>query len=222
MAKYVRAVLTGDLVGSSSLSPVQQREIHNLIRRSLQTADGWSRQKLVIGKVAFFRGDSWQVLLQTPTLSLRVASFIRAKLLSHASSDTRISIGIGNVDSINHEQISLSSGEAFVLSGRSLDSMKSKLSIALPQASGEFISILEVVVGFCDLVISNFTTRQAAVFAEKILLPERTNEVICHSVRPSITAQAVSKTLRSAHWPEMSSAFEMFEALDWDKLARSR
>jgi len=80
----------------------------------------------------------------------------------------------------------------------------------------------QVVVGFCDLVISNFTTRQAAVFAEKILLPERTNEVICHSVRPSITAQAVSKTLRSAHWPEMSSAFEMFEALDWDKLARSR
>lgn len=117
-------VLTGDLVGSRDLSPDQLAIVRARLLEAAARCAAW-QDGLMIGVPRFFRGDSWQLALAVPGEALRVALVIRAALIGLGLGiDSRIAIGIGAVDRLNSEDVSLSVGDAFTRSGAALDAMK--------------------------------------------------------------------------------------------------
>mgnify|MGYP003480986863 FL=1 len=79
MEKKKVAVITGDLVNSRQISIEKREEIYAYME--------WSYSCFVIQrgcftdfKLEFFRGDSFQLLVENPEMALRVALFLRARL----------------------------------------------------------------------------------------------------------------------------------------------
>jgi len=71
------------------------------------------------------------------------------------------------VDDLSRSRVSLSTGEAFKLSGHGLDGMSpaAGLAITCPQSAGPIAAWLTLTGQLCDSLISGWTERQAAVVA---------------------------------------------------------
>tara|TARA_R100000027_G_scaffold52103_1_gene40773 strand:- start:3618 stop:4268 length:651 start_codon:yes stop_codon:yes gene_type:complete len=211
MPRY--AVLTGDLVRSSSLIPSELEESRAQLIRGVESLRGWSKD-LVVGQAEFFRGDSWQLLLADPSFALRTALFLRATMIMGNKTDTRIGIGIGSASSINPERISLSTGDAFEASGIALDAMspKVKLTLRIASSSPSKPSLLSVVTELCDALIGECTARQSEIL-RWVLSPNRpTHKEIANQLTPPVTQQVVSRSLKSAHWNALQIAVLGFES----------
>lgn len=113
------AVLTGDVVNSTELEGYGDSLDRTFGRLEQDYPDS-----LVLG-VDRYAGDTFQILLYRPQLSLKVALYIFTKLVSiQRSTPVRISIGMGNVESIPEERVSTGEGTAFRISGENLGTMK--------------------------------------------------------------------------------------------------
>lgn len=88
------AVITGDIVRSSSLSSDELCDVRAQLVDAVADIRGWGR-RILRGRPDFFRGDAWQVLLSDPRRALRVALYVRSQLISIGLADTRLSIGLG-------------------------------------------------------------------------------------------------------------------------------
>lgn len=211
------AVLTGDIVKSAKLGARELAVARGVVTASLDEVRDWRRGALK-GAAEFFRGDSWQALMANPSLSLRTAVFVRARLIAECGVDSRVSIGIGAVDSISRTRVSLSTGEAFLASGRALDAMgRGRLAIAagesLNRALAPLRSWLPAFAALCDSLVSGWTPRQAEIVAAALAPSAPTQEEIAR--RMGVAQQAISKSLDAAHWRAIEEAIEAFEATQW-------
>lgn len=147
------AVITGDLVRSSKIAP----DRYNLILQQLeQTLATLSPDHM---DFSIYRGDGFQLYLPDPEQSLTAALLIRLNLIA-LDADCRLSIGLGNIDS-KRSQISMSTGEAFTLSGRGLEALKDVYwSMHLPQSPSNDWQLL---LRFADVLLQQMTARQAQV-----------------------------------------------------------
>jgi len=211
MDKYY-AVLTGDIVGSTKgLSPARLERVRERLRICAKQLNGLKKD-LICGKVDFFRGDGWQMLLNQPGQALRAALFIRAGLLAFENRSTRIAIGIGTAEKIDPKRISQSTGMAFTLSGRALDQMKRKdqLSVALPDVFGETTAWLTVLVRLCDALVGHWKTKQAQSVIGALQGLTQTEIAAQHD--PPISQQAAAKSLAGGDWGAIEVALDRFEA----------
>ncbi len=210
------AVLTGDLVKSKRLSIEQLDQVRASLQAAADEVKHWKRG-LIRGKPEFFRGDSWQMLLTEPKWAFRVAVFLRASLLTSDSSDTRVVIGIGTVDSVNMRRISLSTGQAFTLSGSLLDELTGyfRMSIAVPKEAKELANWLPVVGHLCDMLIGHWTIRQAEIIRIALAPDNPTHADVANRLKPPVSKQAVTKALSGADWHGLRSALKQFEKTDW-------
>lgn len=213
------AVLTGDLVKSSRLSKKQLTQAREHLEAAAAELNRWKRG-LVRGKPDFFRGDAWQVLLSEPKWALRAAVFLRASLLAEGRVDTRIAIGLGAVDEVAGRRISLSSGQAFVLSGQSLDEMTQyyQMTIALPEKAGILGGWVSVTGQLCDALIGHWTSRQAAVVRVALRMDDATHDEIARRLKPRVKRQTVTRALGGASWTALRSALRLFEDTPWRKV----
>jgi len=122
----------------------------------------------VIGRIAFFRGDSWQCCMARPGLAVETAVFFRAGLKATGNPklklDTRIGIGIGAVDKLNRRNITLSSGPAFNASGAALDEIgKRRMGILFEGPGGEkkHSPLLETALSLLDALINRWSARES-------------------------------------------------------------
>jgi len=207
------AVLTGDIVKSRNLSPEELETVREVIRGAVRVAEGWN-PGLVFGEVEFFRGDAWQMLLTDPSRALRTAVLIRAHLRARKLADSRISIGIGPIADIHPDRVSLSTGEAFHLSGHALDKMTLywRMTVALPKESGPLAEWLPIVAHLCDTLIREWTPRQAEIVGMALDPAELRHEEIAERVTPPITRQAVTGVLDIANWIPLDEAIQAFES----------
>ena len=207
------AVITGDIVGSSGLSLPDRQRLVNVIGES-------SRQiRKIFGRsipfdVDVFRGDSWQVLLTDPPLSLRAALMFRAllrwKMESH-SFDTRLAIGVGKADVIPHRRVSEGSGEAFRASGLALDSMKKRrMAFAFP--GSDVGAPLDVIVHLLDGIAVRWTDRQARAVVGA-MQGWTQKKIAATWEEPGITQQAASLHLEAAGWHAVARGVGEFEHL---------
>lgn len=146
-----------------------------------------------------FRGDSFQIVLEKPEMSLEVASMLRAGLKSNTPADSfgvwdaRISIGIGTIDYLG-DRVVTSDGEAFRLSGRGLDAME-KSRLVIKTCWQEVNEELDAGLAFVDDLITGWSVNQAkAIFLSMGKGLSQSN--IANSIAKS--QQNVSKTLTSA------------------------
>jgi hypothetical protein len=165
----------------------------------------------------FFRGDAWQMLLGEPELALRVAVFLRASVLAGGVADTRVVIGLGTVDMVNSEQVSLSTGEAFMLSGRGLDGLTQhfRFSIAVSKKAGPLADWLRVIGHLCDMLAGHWTSRQAEIVRVALTLDEPTQAQVAERLNPPVSKQAVTKALAGADRHGLRSAMKQFERTEW-------
>jgi hypothetical protein len=213
------AVLTGDIIHSSRLTPTQLEAVRSSLIGSVNKVRRWKRG-LVKGKPEFFRGDAWQLLLADPAMALRVGVFLRASLLARGLADSRVAIGLGEVEEISHERVSLSTGQAFVISGKALDRMTrySNMTIEIPKTVGPFSAWLPVAGHLCDSLIGQWTTRQAELVRAAVNPKEPGSEKIGQSLKPAVSKQAVAKGLSGANWYVIKEAVHLFEETSWGDL----
>jgi hypothetical protein len=214
-------VLTGDIIKSTELASAKLEDVR---RRIAQTVEDFGRARpgAVVGKPDFFRGDAWQVLLCEPGAALRLAILICARLRAKDDVNTRVSLGIGAVEHVFEERISMSTGEAFVLSGRALDGMSAyaDLACALPKRAGVLSQWLPVVMLLCSGIVRSWTRRQAELVAVGLSLDNPTQEQIANSLERKVTKQTVQESLASAGWRSLLEMTSVFEQTDWEVLTK--
>lgn len=121
----IKGVITGDLVNSTNIAVEWRQTVVDALNACVTDFS-----PLTPIKIEMYRGDSFQVVVDNPELSLTIAIAIRAKLRASTPEkkeiwDARISVGIGDV-SFESDNIVTSDGEAFRLSGRAFDAMGKK------------------------------------------------------------------------------------------------
>jgi hypothetical protein len=213
------AVLTGDIIGSSRLLPRQLKSVRLSLVNAVDVVRRW-RRGLVRGKLEFFRGDGWQLLLTDPAMAMRVGVFLRASLLAKGLADSRIAIGLGEGEKTPGAKLALSTGQAFVLSGHALDEMThySSMTIEIPESAGPLSDWLPVIGHLCDSLIEQWTRRQAEMVCAAIGPKEPDYEKVAQSLRPAVSKQAVAKGLRGASWYAIREAIHQFEATPWESV----
>lgn len=220
-AGRVFAVLTGDLVASRQLSA------ERLARTRRVIAEGAVRfrrrqPRALAGVPEVFRGDAWQLLLAEPRWALRVALLMRALLLARNDVRTRVSIGIGAVEAIDRRRISLSTGEAFTLSGHALDRITGYFDLtgALPERAAPLAGWFPAMLHLCSGLVRPWTRRQAEIVSLALLADNPTHESIAGTLRPRVSKQSVTESLAAARWRPLLEGIRAFEETDWDRLGR--
>lgn len=216
----VFAVLTGDVIASTAFPAGHLDAVRRVIVEAIDRLRHY-REGTIRGSPQFFRGDAWQVLLNEPASALRLALLIRARLRAQIGADSRVSIGIGGVGQIAEDRISMSTGEAFTLSGRALDRMTLHFDLtgALPEHAGPMALWMPTVMHLCSGLTRRWTRRQAELVAEGLVLENPTQARIAKSLSPKITKQTAQESLASAGWRPLIDAVWTFEHTDWQAVA---
>lgn len=214
----IYAALTGDLIRSTRMPSDQFRATLETIARTVEEF-GTVHPDVVLAAPDFFRGDSWQLVLAEPKWALRLALLIRSTLLARIGTDTRISIGVGGVDDLDLKRVSLSTGRAFVMSGRALDmTLYYDLSGGLPDRSGVAARWFSLVLHLCSDLVRGWTRRQAEIFRVGLILDDPKHDAIAKALDPPVSKQAVTQALKGANWHVLMEAVDFFEDTDWTSL----
>lgn len=152
------AVLTGDIVRSTDLSDSMYEDLLYTLHNQLTLICNYHPSN----RFEVTRGDSFQVILHNPENSAKYALLIRTGLKSRNNSfDCRISIGIGHNSAIRHS-IGNSTGDAFTLSGRALDTMSSE-TLKISTLNSKFNEHFSLLTKYIDQQILEMTKRQCAI-----------------------------------------------------------
>ncbi len=212
------AVITGDLVDSSRFSNTRMSAIIGRLNTEFKTYTKLPSDKSV--EFTMFRGDSFQGIVEDPSLALSLALQIKALINSFNDADTdagnnvpladvRISIGIGEA-SYDLNAINVSNGEAFQLSGRTLDSMKSRQSkMAVTTPVSDVNDEFEVHMKFLDATTDRWSMASAEVVY--YLLQDYKEQQIAKELNRS--QAAINHRKKAAGWDEIRLLLRRYEQL---------
>ncbi|PYE85875.1 hypothetical protein [Pseudoroseicyclus aestuarii] len=207
----VFAVLTGDLVASERLSAAA---LDAALATLGDAAARYGKTHDMALRFTRFRGDGWQVLLDTPGLCLEASLYMTARLAgAHPGLSTRIATGLGPVEAFGTADLSDARGEAFTTSGRQLDGMTGADRLSLcrtERAGGGYQQAIFQLAGY---ICGGWTERQAEAIALAIEHPDDTQDSLAQ--RLGVTRQAVQKRLAGAGWGVLREAAEAFESDEW-------
>lgn len=210
------AVLTGDIVGSSKLDA--ERRIY--LYKTFPLLSDILLEKYhdnISYKISNFRGDGWQLIVNSPSkafeISLFIRTFIRYKF-QNEKLDTRIAIGIGSVQFIPEDNVSAGDGPAYLSSGRLLESFSHQyMGIRFSSVKENLLlSSLENLVSVLDLIITSWGPGQSQ--AVNLALQGYTQTEIAKKWQPNpIKQPSVSKSLQTAGWDQLKYSLTLLETL---------
>lgn len=203
------AVLTGDIVGSSSLSPEDHRKVLKVVKSMAMVFPD-----AVVGEVDVFSGDSWQMLVSDCGLSLRIALYLRASLKREKglAVDSRVSMAWGEIDMghVDRTRMSESTGALFTLSGRGLAGLKKTASMGFAALDDDVLSAaVGSSLGLIDALVREWSPEQARAVAES--LRGRTQAEIAAEF--GVGQSSINKSLQAAHWIEIADALLLLDQL---------
>lgn len=175
----VFAVITGDLVKSSSYQSTDYDRLLYLLDQSLRLCSEPQHFNI-------YRGDAFQLLLTEPNLAVRTALLLRLNLIAEGA-DARLCIAIGAVDNLRAD-IKTATGPVFTLSGTGLDRL-SQQRWSLYDATGS--QPLDLLLRFADHRLTQLTKRQAEVLLTYLLADDKSHKTLAtqlHSSRANVTA----------------------------------
>ncbi len=161
-----------------------------------------------------FAGDTFQLLLSQPSLSLEASLYLFTRLASAGKSvPVRLSIGYGEIAGIPDKRVSIGEGEAFRISGSNLESMEKYQRITFDAKKGLVGSARkELMKGTLDLLsalMMDLTRAQAEVIWYK--LRGYTQVEIAEVTDRS--QQTVSEISIAGHWRNLESLLFVFEKM---------
>ena len=199
-----RAVLTGDIVNSTLLGKAAEKQLLHLMQQLFREH-----------KLEFYRGDSFQALLQQPAAALRLSLLCRAAAISlqetqpSVLSDFRISIGIGEVNS-PVRSLKTAKGQAFVLSGRAFDELtKTNSRLAITTGNELANEGLQVIADYLNSIFRALTGKQAEVIFP--LLKRETQQAVAHKLKK--TKSTIHQRVISGRWHEIEKLLLQFEKI---------
>ena len=163
----MKAVITADIVNSTKIEETNRYllvdELDNIIQ---------DLKRLSSLRCEMYRGDSFQVLVDDVKYCLEIAVLIRlglkkSNLLKNRKLDARMAIGVGDV-SYEHEQVILSDGEAFRLSGRTFDKLK-KRRLLIATNINDMDEPLNVMLAFIDELLEGLSYTQSKYLYDSLL-----------------------------------------------------
>ncbi len=208
------AVLSGDLVKSRRLEDNRSAVLNGVEQvikgtRSLLVA---KHSKFLYS--GFYRGDSFQCALSEPQHSLWTALLIKAELMKlrrrNLCVDVRMGLGLGTFLTWNERDISASDGEAFQLSGKALDSLKSakekyrrlRILTPWPDTDASFSNLASSL----DALSQRWTLEQAEAIS--LALINHTQEEIAIALK--VKQPAVQMRLQTAGYYALKEALDYF------------
>ena len=189
----MKAVITADIVNSTKIEEANRYllvdELDNIIQ---------DLKRLSSLRCEMYRGDSFQVLVDDVKYCLEIAVLIRlglkkSNLLKNTKLDARMAIGVGDV-SYEHEQVILSDGEAFRLSGRTFDKLNKK-RLLIATNINDVDEPLNVMLAFIDELLEGLSYTQSIYLYDSLLYNMSQMELanVYHTSQPNI-----AKHLKSA------------------------
>lgn len=212
----VKAVITGDIVGSTQIKTEYRADLLNCLnsmKEELQCVSPFNME--------MFRGDSFQLLIEDPTAAMKVAILLRAGIIHSTPTpskedgmwDARISLGIGTVAFLS-DRIVTSDGEAFQFSGRQLDLMgKQRLAVKTPWPDVD--EELEVTTAFVDDITKGWSSKQAGMIYLS-LKQDMAKKDVAELIGTSV--QNVRNVLSSAREPLIRMYIERYSKIVADHL----
>lgn len=166
------AVLTGDIVKSRAIAAEDYDQLFYTLQQTLQ--------KLTLqqqGKFDIYRGDAFQAIFAKPAAAIRAALVLRLALRTATPAfDARQCIGIGSI-TVLRPDVRSSMGEAFVLSGTGLDSMKAgHLLVRSHHAAQQ--ERLELVTRLMDAHLSHLSPAQSEVLLHYLLAEDKSHQAV--------------------------------------------
>lgn len=169
-------VISGDIVKSQALRSEQLEVSLSRLHEYLETL----KERNLVKVFDIFRGDAFQIVTTKPQSICVVAVLLR---LFMASANTpvavRQSIAIGRVERLQ-QSVKLSTGEAFVLSGRGLDSMQSQL-MTLQLGNNQSSAALSLTTRLLDALLSEFSKNECEVLSLYLLKSYVDGEAMTHA-----------------------------------------
>ena len=161
------AIITADIVDSTEINFENRENTFAQFNIGLEMI----KKKFKID-YEWYRGDAFQLKTVQPAISLRIALMIKFWIKSFEieikkAHDIRLSLGIGTIE-INKKQLSLSDGEAFRISGRNLDSLKSSKQSLIIDANDSYSNALKAESILLNAIINNITPIQSKVLFYKL------------------------------------------------------
>ena len=212
MEDNVYAVITGDIVNSSKLSPIESEKLINdilVFGKKISTIESFNYILIDI-----FRGDSFQIIVKKPEKALYIAMLFRLYVRYRSNKvigkmyDARIAIGIGHIESFNENMdVRMMTGEAFVKSGHLIDELKKQNTIRCSSIWDKYTnSVLDACSISIDIIIKSMTSRQLDVFFNRLIHPTQLET----SKRLKIAPQRTSQYLKHAYYKQAIDLTDLF------------
>ena len=228
------AVITGDIVASREIDTSSRQSLYADLKKFLNLL----KKEEWISNYEMFRGDSFQCVLEKKEYVLRASLLIRAFIKSYVSladkkngrnlskgrittkgyfpgkQDIRLSVGIGQVDFYNRNNLAHSDGEAFQISGEELDHIKkAQYRMTLKTNNEDFNDSIEPTILLLDAVLQKWTNNQAETVLYK--LKNFKEEEIGKALK--ISQPAVNQRVRTSQWFAIEKSLNYFEKKlkDW-------
>jgi len=202
------AVLTADCIDSTNWS-VSERD---LVMDTL----GFELKEIPDSKYEFYRGDSFQLVLQDAPKALKVALMLKTAVnkltlknnrSTNILADIRISIGIGD-ENIQRPLIAQSDGSAYKFSGRRLDTMKNDQRVLCISSNNENFDA-EFNTSF--LLFEDIIKRWSIASAEAIYYSLKGYKETPLAKLLGIGQSSVNKRKKAAAWNSTEVLIERFE-----------
>ena len=219
MESNLYSVITGDIINSTKYDLETRKTIRRIlvedISRELQSH---FCSQVIPFPIDVFRGDSWQLLVLQPNLSLRICLLIRTLIRAFMFSNkinTRISIGFGGAV-IPDLKVSMGDGDAYIRSGKGLDYLEhSGYNLALDigtsfQFLTNLVEALNHNIHLVDFISSNWTYKQC--YAVAGMIKGISSLQISKSwFKQIIDRSVVSRHLEKAGWGVLEDNLIFFE-----------
>ncbi|WP_394220524.1 hypothetical protein [Alteromonas gracilis] len=171
-SKSLVGVLTGDITNSQSFGNGDFDNILAALREQLSNyATRYS------GDFDVYRGDAFQLVVRQPQHCMQIAIRLRLALKAYSPSvDVRISVAVGEAQ-FRPSEVKTGTGEAFVLSGRGLDSIKPHY-IAFYSSDKTLENQTQLLTRFADAHISGLTQTQSQTLLAYIEAEDKSHESV--------------------------------------------
>ena len=206
MPKVLKAaVITGDIVASSRLTPVKRKKLQTKLNIFIKKTSAAYPDF----KAEQFRGDSLQcVFTKNKTAALRTTLSLYCYLAAE-SFKMRQSIGLGEI-TFNSNNIITSDGIAFRLSGENVDELKKKNElISVSFADAIFDDEWKVHSTSLNYLIGKLSNAQAE--ALYLQLQNAKQEDIAKALH--ISQPSVHQRLQAAGWNVINKILQRFETI---------
>ena len=202
-AKPYAGVLTGDITGSQSFSDEDFRTILAVLEQHLSN---YAMQYNCHFDI--YRGDAFQLAVNQPQYCMHIALGLRLALKAHTPSvDVRISVAVGKAH-FRPKEVKTGTGEAFVLSGRGLDKIKSNY-LAFYSSNTELESKTQLLTRFADTHVSGLTQTQSATLLAYIQAADKSHENIAALLNKN--RSNVSRILNASNYKLVAEYLDYME-----------